>query len=306
MERVFNPRATRLGHIQDVWLSAADASLPHLSSTRSDWKSKYTIHYYDSMSKSTLEFSEIPNFNYSEPADAVDPEAFEKVVRSRRSTRNFTNEKIPEEVMRRCLELALLAPSSSNMQPWEFYWVRDSLKKSNLVRFCFDQPAARNAQELVVCVARLDTWQRNRRLMLAMLAESKPNVPIAMIRYYEWLIPWAFWHGPFYLFGPLKWLAIQIIALRGPMVRGPASKSDMRVWAHKSTALACQNFMLSLRAFGYDSCPIEGMDGTRVRKLLKLPRAAEICMVIAAGKRAENGIYGPQIRFDQSYFVFDA
>jgi nitroreductase len=63
--------------------------------------------------------------------------------------------------------------------------------------------------------------------------------------------------------------------------------------------------MLALRAFGYDSCPIEGMDGTRVQKLLKLPRAAEICMVIAAGKRAENGIFGPQKRFDPSYFVFE-
>ena len=34
----------------------------------------------------------------------------------------------------------------------------------------------------------------------------------------------------------------------------------MAVWAHKSTALACENLMLSLRAYGYDSCPMEGMD----------------------------------------------
>ncbi len=89
------------------------------------------------------------------------------------------------------------------------------------------------------------------------------------------------------------------------MPRGPAGKADMRVWAHKSTALACENLMLSLRAFGYDSCPMEGMDGIRIRKLLELPRAAEVCMVISAGKRAENGIYGRQIRFDRSLFVFE-
>jgi nitroreductase len=257
------------------------------------------------MSTSTSVFSELPAFNYSEPADSTDSAEFERVIRSRRSTRNFTAEKIPEEVMRRCLELALLAPNSSNMQPWEFYWVRDPEKKRQLVRLCFDQPAARTAQELVVSVARLDTWRRNRRMMLDLLSKSSSSVPPAIMRYYERLIPWAFWHGPFYLLGYLKRLTLNIMALRGPMVRGPSSKSDMRVWAHKSTALACENLMLSLRAFGFDSCPIEGMDGPRVRRLLELPSAAEICMVISAGKRAENGIYGPQLRFDKSYFLFE-
>jgi nitroreductase len=95
------------------------------------------------------------------------------------------------------------------------------------------------------------------------------------------------------------------VALTRPLPRGPASKSDMRVWAHKSTALACENLMLSLRAFGFDSCPIEGFDSRRTQILLNLPRAAEVCMVIAAGKRAPNGIYGPQFRFDKSLFVFE-
>jgi nitroreductase len=79
----------------------------------------------------------------------------------------------------------------------------------------------------------------------------------------------------------------------------------MRVWAHKSTALACENLMLSFRAFGYDSCPMEGMDERRVQKLLGLPRSAEVCMVISAGKRAKHGIYDQQFRMDQSLFIFE-
>ena len=63
--------------------------------------------------------------------------------------------------------------------------------------------------------------------------------------------------------------------------------------------------MLSLRAAGYDSCPMEGMDGVRVKKLLNLPSQAEICMVISAGKRAPGGVYGPRIRFDSSYFIHE-
>jgi nitroreductase len=77
----------------------------------------------------------------------------------------------------------------------------------------------------------------------------------------------------------------------------------MKIWAHKSTALACQNLMLSLRAYGYDSCPMEGMDSKQIKKLLNLPRRAQITMVISAGKRAENGVYGKQIRFDSDDFI---
>ncbi len=63
--------------------------------------------------------------------------------------------------------------------------------------------------------------------------------------------------------------------------------------------------MLALRAYGFDSCPMEGMDEIRIRKLLKLPRPAEVCMVISAGKRAPQGIYGQQLRLDKSMFVFE-
>ena len=63
--------------------------------------------------------------------------------------------------------------------------------------------------------------------------------------------------------------------------------------------------MLSLRAYGYDSCPMEGMDSARIKKLLGLSSPAEISMVISAGKRAENGVYGKQIRFKSKYFIHE-
>ena len=257
------------------------------------------------MTKPTEIFEKVASFEPGDPAAQTDPQAFETVVRSRRSTRVYTQDAIPETVMRRCLELTLLAPNSSNLQPWEFHWIRDVDKKAELARLCLRQPAATTAQELVVCVARLDTWDRNRKLMIKAMQDSGQEVPESALAYYKKLVPLAYGQGPFSVFGPFKKLIFWMLALRKPMPRGPAGKADMRVWAHKSTALGCQNLMLSLRAFGYDSCPMEGMDPVRVRKLLKLPRTAEICMVISAGKRAENGIYGQQVRFDPSLFLFE-
>ncbi len=257
------------------------------------------------MAKATEIFEKVPPFGHRENAANTDPQAFETVVRSRRSTRVYTQEAVPEEVMRRCLELTLLAPNSSNLQPWEFHWVRDAAKKAELARLCLQQPAASTAQELAVCVARLDTWDRNRKLMIDAMEHSDREVPESALSYYRKLVPLAYGQGPWAVFGPIKKLIFWLLALRKPMPRGPAGKADMRVWAHKSTALGCQNLMLSLRAFGYDSCPMEGVDTTRVGKLLGLPRTAEICMVISAGKRAENGIYGDQIRLDPSLFLFE-
>lgn len=249
-------------------------------------------------------FRKIPEFGHAEQASETNSEEFEKVVRSRRSVRVFTDELVPEAIMRRCLSLTLLAPNSSNLQPWEFYWVRNDQKKSELAQYCLGQPAATTAQELVVCVARLDTWNRNRKMMLRTF-ESELSLPQSVLDYYGKLVPLAYGQGPLYLLGPVKKLILNCLGFRKPTPRGPASKSDMRVWAHKSTALACENLMLALRAFGYDSCAMEGIDQSRIRKMLKLPRAAEVCMVISAGKRAENGIYGRQIRFDESLFVFE-
>ena len=77
----------------------------------------------------------------------------------------------------------------------------------------------------------------------------------------------------------------------------------MKLWATKSTALACENLMLALRAHGFDSCPLEGFDEVRVRKLLKLPRNRHVVMIVAAGKGAPNGVYGEQFRFDSERFV---
>ena len=77
----------------------------------------------------------------------------------------------------------------------------------------------------------------------------------------------------------------------------------MRVWAHKTTALACENLMLALRAYGYDSCPMEGMDSRRIKKMLSLPKKAEVSMVISIGKRAKNGVYTKRFRLSSDKMI---
>ena len=240
-----------------------------------------------------------------EEVPAIDKEEFIKAVKSRRSVRNFTDEPVLEKDMRECLELTLLAPNSSNLQPWEFYWVRSAENKEKLISYCLGQPAASTAQELVVAVARPDFWKVNQKRMLALIDEMGEKAPKSVKKYYGKIVPLAYQQGFLSVKGYLKKIAMEFRGLKKPTPREPYNKKGMSVWAHKSTALACENLMLSLRAYGYDSCPMEGMDSTRIKKLLGLNSPAEISMVISAGKRAENGVYGKQIRFESKYFIHE-
>ena len=80
---------------------------------------------------------------------------FDDIIQFRRSNRKFDpDQSIPNEVVQKALEHAALAPNSSNMQLWEFHWVKDEQKKKQLVHACLNQSAARTAQELVVIVTR--------------------------------------------------------------------------------------------------------------------------------------------------------
>ena len=117
---------------------------------------------------------------------------FFDLVNKRRSIRKFTDEEVPEEVIKKSLKAALLAANSSNLQPWEFYWIKNKNKKEELIKACFSQNAAKTAKELVVAVSRIDTWKRNRDLvinyyktkdkLLGELFKENPELEILLVK----------------------------------------------------------------------------------------------------------------------------
>ena len=78
----------------------------------------------------------------------------------------------------------------------------------------------------------------------------------------------------------------------------------MRVVVHKTCGLAAQTFMIAMAEIGYDTCPLEGFDSRRVKKILKLPRSTEINMIIPCGiRKGTRGIWGERYRvpFEEVY-----
>ncbi|NQZ19843.1 MAG: nitroreductase family protein [Bdellovibrionales bacterium] len=248
-------------------------------------------------------FKEIPDTGHREQDLYVDFTEFEKVLKSRRSVRVYKDEQIPSEVMSKILDSALLAPNSSNLQPWEFHWVKSKEVKEQVVKACLSQPAAATASELIVCVGRTKTWKKHSNMMLDFFNNSNEKFPKAVISYYEKIVPLAYNQGPLGFFGFLKCIAITFRGFFKPTPREPVNSNHMKIWAVKSTALACENIMLTARALGYDSCPMEGYDSKMIKKILSLPRDAVPVMVISLGKKAETGVYGHQIRFPKENFI---
>ena len=227
----------------------------------------------------------------------------EEAIHYRRSVRIYDPEKnIDTAIVKKCIQQASLAPNSSNMQLWEFYHITSKETIQKIAPLCFNQNAARTAQELVVFVTRKDLWRKRMKSNLKMIDAIFPPKPKSeqssrekvSRNYYGKLIPFAY-ADFFGLFGFLKYLMILVIGLFKPIFR-EVRNSDMRIVAHKTCALAAENFMLSMAAESYDTCPMEGSDTWRVKKVLNLPRGAEINMIVSCGIRKPEGVYGDRFR----------
>ncbi|USD26645.1 nitroreductase family protein [Flagellimonas marinaquae] len=228
---------------------------------------------------------------------------FEEAVIHRRSVRNYKEEAIDEEVVKHCLQMATLAPNSSNMQLWEFYHITNPEVLKKLSVACLDQQAATTAQQLVVFVTRQDLHRTRERDMLKLETKNvQKNSPRekqeARIKrwqlYYGRVMP--FLYARFFgVLGVIRKIMVNIVGLFRPMVY-QVSESDMNVVVHKTCALAAQTFMLAMSSKGYDTCPMEGFDSKRAKRILKLPYGAQINMIISCGIRAEGGVWGDRMR----------
>jgi len=235
---------------------------------------------------------------------------FEDIIHYRRSVRHYKDLAIDSEKVKHCLELAALSPNSSNMQLWEFYHITNPNMIKKLAVACLNQQAAVTAQELVIFVTRQDLYRKRARKMTELESQNVlKNSPKE--KQEKRIKKWELYYGkvmPFLysrflgIFGIFRKLIVSLIGLFRPIFY-QVSENDMRVVVHKTCALAAQTFMLAMVNEGYDTCPMEGFDSRRVKRLLRLPLGAEINMIISCGIRDEHGVWGDRMRvpFDEIY-----
>ena len=234
----------------------------------------------------------------------------EEIINYRRSVRHYKALPIDSEKVKHCIELATLAPNSSNMQLWEFYHITNPEVLKKLSVACLNQQAATTAQQLVVFVTRQDLYRKRAKKMMELETqnvlknspETKREKRIKSWKmYYGYVMP--FLYARFLgILGIVRKIMMNIIGIFRTITY-QVSENDMRVVVHKTCALAAQTFMLAMANEGYDTCPMEGFDGRKVKSILKLPYGAEINMIVSCGIRDEIGVWGDRMRipFNEVY-----
>lgn len=237
---------------------------------------------------------------------------FQEIIHYRRSVRYYKDLQIDAERVRNCLELASLSPNSSNMQLWEFYHITNAHTLEKLAFACLNQQAATTAKQMVVFVTRQDLYRKRAKQMIELesrnvLKNSPKEKQEKRVKtwelYYGKVIP-ILYSRFFGIPGIIRKVVVSIVGLFRP-VTYQVSECDVRVVVHKTCALAAQTFMLAMANEGYDTCPMEGLDSRRIKKILKLPYGAEINMVISCGIREERGVWGDRVRvpFEEIYKI---
>ena len=235
---------------------------------------------------------------------------FEEIIHYRRSVRRYKDVPIDSEKVKHCIELATLAPNSSNMQLWEFYHITNPEILKKLSVACLNQGAATTAQQMVVFVTRQDLHRKRATKMVELETqnvlknspkEKQEKRTKSWKMYYGLVIP--FLYARFLgILGVFRKILVNIIGFFRP-VPYQVSENDMKVVVHKTCALAAQTFMLAMASEKYDTCPMEGFDSRKVKSILKLPLGAEINMIVSCGIRDEKGVWGDRMRipFDEVY-----
>jgi nitroreductase len=216
----------------------------------------------------------------------------------RRAIRSFEAVKIPGSTRDLLLQSARQAPSSFNMQPYRLYWIESPAHRDAVAKLCMSQPPAQTASALVVAVADIGSLRSTAQLQLAWMRQS--GFPAQKIREYEWTARIGriiFVSGPLNLFGLLKKVIFRLLNVVRSIGAPPVMRHEVFKWACKSTALACQNLMIAAEAVGLNTCPMEGFNGQRLVRYLRLSRKChEIVMVIAIGKKSSSHMVQPQWR----------
>ena len=199
---------------------------------------------------------------------------FQKIIEFRRSNRKFdASIEVPDDVIRKSLERAVLSPNSSNMQLWEFYWLRTPEIKEKFVPLCLGQQAAKTAKHMVVFVTRRDKWKERAAWNIKKIKESVKGEPDVAVKramdYYGKVMPLVYMQEPLGLMTILRKSISFFAGLFKPFYRSGGS-TQQKVVVHKSCALAAQTFMLSIAAEGFHSCPMEGFDANALDALLNL------------------------------------
>lgn len=176
-----------------------------------------------------------------------------EAIEQRRSIKIFdSDDKIPEESIKKIFTATLLSPTSFNIQHWRFVLVKDPELRKQIRQAAFDQPKVTDASLLVILCGDTNAWRKD---------------------------PARYWRN----------VSEEDRANLLPMIKGfyDGNEQLQHDEAIRSCGIAAQTLMLSAKSLGYDTAPMIGFDPVKVGKIINLPNDHLIAMMVCIGKQKE-------------------
>ena len=174
-------------------------------------------------------------------------------IRERRSVKHYdSNHKLSDEEIEQLMSLAVLSPTSFNIQNWRFVLVKNPEIRKKIRSAAWDQAQVTDASLLLVICADLKSWKKNPE-------QYWKNAPKEA---QDFLVPAM---GPFY----------------------EGKDQLQRDEAMRSCGIAAQTLMLTAKSMGYDSNPMIGFDPEKVADIINLPDEHVISMMMVIGKQIQ-------------------
>ena len=187
-----------------------------------------------------------------------------QAAHARNSIRKYTDEPISDETIRELVELAGLAPSPWNIQPWRIIAVKDPETKNKLMEAAYGQPQV--GASAVTFVIYTD------------MTEAIDNVENTI-------------HP-----GMKDKEAETAKSIRDHFAN--YSESDFHWWGRAQAYTFMGFLMLAAQSKGYATSGMLGFMPDKVKELFDLPAHAEIPALVAMGRPAEDGFPHHRHNFD--------
>lgn len=198
-------------------------------------------------------------------------QAFSEVIRARRSVRSYDPSfKISTEDMKELLGEAILAPSSSNVQPWRFLIIDSQPLKEKLL------PIAYNQQQVVEASA-----------VIAVLGDREGYKLVDTI------------YNRAYDAGFMPEATKDSMIERTVGMYSSLPDDVARKIIHTDGGLVSMQLMLAAKARGYDTVPMGGYDAAKFVEAFGIGERYIPIMLIAVGKAAKEGHPSVRLTVDE-------
>lgn len=191
-----------------------------------------------------------------------------------------------------CLDLARLAPSAFNTQPYKMVIVHSANQKLALSRYCLGPNAARVRDSdctVIFCADRkiMRTFPSFFRWLRSTNQPEHTSTRLARLRMQFYISMFSSGYPiPRFMSAPVSFLVRTAFSVVGWFTRRfypMPTLASAETWSSKQAALVAMSYMLACSARGLATLPMEGIDAVGIRRLVKIPSRYSIPLIVSTG-----------------------